>query len=102
MLVLTKITYCNIQQTMLRKLAGRKILSAGYMWPAGTLFYDTTNFIYALNNKKYNFINIIKNFETSLPKLFEILSKFLTIQSFWVFACTSYTPSSYTTGLKEI
>jgi len=40
-------------------------------------------FIYTLNNKKYNFINIVKNVEASLSPLFEILPKFLTNENAW-------------------
>jgi len=52
-------------------------------------------FIYTLNNKKYNFINIVKNVEASLSPLFEILPKFLTNENAWGSLAPPATKKSY-------
>jgi len=55
------------------------------------MIFSKTNkllFIHSITTK-YNFINIVKNDEASLPK-------FLTNQNSWGCACTPFTPNSYT------
>ena len=57
----------------------RKSLLIFYIFNVFSITKET--FIYTLSNKKYNFISIVKYFETSLPK-------FSTNHNFWVCTCT--------------
>jgi len=47
--------------------------------------------------KQYNFISIVKNVKTSLPKFFEISPNRWKNKNFWGYACNPCTPNSHTT-----